>query len=110
MEPFSCLAHRVDCYNVAPVRLGPHATISQDAFICTASHDVTLPDTPLVTKAIVIEKGAWVFARAFIGPGVTISEGAVVAACSVVVKNVNSMQIVGGNPARLLKERKIVSR
>jgi putative colanic acid biosynthesis acetyltransferase WcaF len=101
----SCLAFDCVCYNVAPVDIGDHATISQYAFLCTASHDVHRRDRPLVAKPIRIARNAWIFARAFVGPGVTVAEGAVVGACAVVVKDVEPWTIVAGNPAAPIGRR-----
>lgn len=106
MAAHACLAFGVDCYCVDHVYLGPRATVSQYGFLCTASHDLDDPATPLITKPIRLESNAWVFAGAFIGPGVTLGEGAVAAARAVVVKDVAPWTIVGGNPARVIRERK----
>lgn len=105
MADHACLAFDVDCYCVDKIRLGERATVSQYAFLCTASHDIGKPETPLVTGPISIGANAWVFARAFVGPGVEIGAGGVAAACAVVVKNVAPWTIVGGNPARVIKDR-----
>lgn len=107
MGHYACLGKEVDCYNVAPVTLAADTTISIRTFLCTASHDIRHPDRPLVTAPITIARGAFVFAEAFIGMGVTVGEGAVVAARAVVVKDVEAGVIVGGNPARLICERTI---
>ena len=107
MYAYSCLASDVDCYNVAPIIIGPHTTISQGAFLCTASHDITDPHNHLITAPIRVEGQAWVAAQAFIGMGVTIGEGAVVGARSVVIKDVEPWTVVGGNPARVIKKRLI---
>jgi putative colanic acid biosynthesis acetyltransferase WcaF len=107
MAAGSCLADGVDCYCVAPVELGAEVTVSQRAFLCTASHDIRAADRRLVTAPIRIEAGAWVFAEAFVGLGVTIGEGAVVAARGVVVKDVAPYDVVGGNPARVIGRREI---
>jgi putative colanic acid biosynthesis acetyltransferase WcaF len=107
MDDHACLAFGVDCYCVDKVSLGRRATVSQDAFLCTASHDIHDPATPLVTRPIRIAEGAWVFARAFIGPGVTLGEGAVAAACAVVVKDVEPWTVVGGNPAKVIGKREL---
>ncbi len=48
----SCLAEGVDCYNVARITLGDHATVSQRAFLCTASHDYDDPAMPLIGAPI----------------------------------------------------------
>lgn len=105
MEAYSCLASDVDCYNVALIHLGANTTVSQGAYLCTASHDITNPLNPLITAPIVLEDQAWVGAKAFIGMGVHIGQGAVVGATASVYKNVEPWTVVGGNPAKFLKKR-----
>jgi putative colanic acid biosynthesis acetyltransferase WcaF len=105
MQKYSCLANDVDCYCVAPVKLGAHVTVSQYAFLCTASHDYEDPDFRLITKAIEIGDYAWIGARAFIGPGVTVGEGAVVGATASVYHDIPEWTVVGGNPATVIKKR-----
>lgn len=107
MKEYSCLASEVDCYNVAPVIIGEQSTVSQGAYLCTASHDITDPLNHLITAPIVIEDQAWIGAKAFVGMGVTIGQGAVVGATASVYKNVESWTVVGGNPARVIKKRVI---
>lgn len=110
MGEHSSLAQQVDCYSVDKVRIGPHATISQYSFLCTASHDVTDPRMRLITSPITIGEGAWVCADVFVGPGVTVGEGAVAAARAVVVRDVEPWMVVGGNPARTIKRRELTPR
>lgn len=105
MEARSCLGPESYCYDVAPVFLGVDATVSFRGFLCTASHDIRHPERPLVTGPIRLEKGAYVFADAFIGMNVTLGEGAVAAARAVVVKSVEPYAIVGGNPAVVIGTR-----
>ena len=107
MMEHSCLASDVDCYNVAPIIIGANSTVSQGAYLCTASHDITDPLNPLITAPIIIEDQAWIGARAFVGMGVTIGQGAVVGATASVYKDVAPWTVVGGNPAKFIKERKI---
>jgi putative colanic acid biosynthesis acetyltransferase WcaF len=107
METWSCLANDVDCYSVAPITLGAGSSVSQYAFLCTATHDLESADFQLMAKPIVIGPRAWVAARAFVGPGVTIGEGAVVGATASVYRNVEPWTVVGGNPARVLKRRTV---
>ena len=40
MEAYNCFASDVDCYSVAPIIIGANTTISQDVYLCTASHDI----------------------------------------------------------------------
>lgn len=105
MDEYSCLAADVDCYNVAPIRIGAQSTVSQGAFLCTASHDITDPKNHLITRPIVVEQGAWIGAKAYVGMGVTVHEGAVVGATASVYKDVEAWTVVGGNPARFIKKR-----
>lgn len=105
MDAYSCLASYVNCYNVDKVSIGANTTVSQGAYLCTASHDITDPLNPLITAPIVIEDQAWVGANAFVGMGVTIGQGAVVGATASVYKNVEPWTVVGGNPAKLIKKR-----
>jgi len=100
-----CLADRVDCYCVAPIRIGAHATVSQYSYLCSASHDFEDPRMPLTTAPIVIGDQAWVCADVFVGPGLTIGPGAVVGARSSVYRDVAPWTVVGGNPARFIKKR-----
>ena len=105
MGKYSCLDSGVNCYNVAPVIIGNNSTISQGAFLCTASHDVTDPLNHLIKAPIIIEDAAWIAANAFVFMGVTIGEGAVVGACACVFKDVEPWSVVGGNPAKVIKKR-----
>jgi len=105
MGRFACLAPHVDCYNVAPVTLGEHATVSQYSYLCGASHDYTSLALPLTPGPISIGAHAWICADVFVGPGVAVGEGAVVGARSSVYEDVKPWTVVGGNPARYLKPR-----
>ena len=105
MEEHSCLADDVDCYCVAPIRIGANATVSQYSYLCAASHDYRNPAMPLIVASIVIESRAWVAADVFVGPGVKIGEGSVVGARSTVLSDVEPWSIVGGSPAKRIGER-----
>ena len=105
MGSYSCLDSGVNCYNVAPIVIGSNTTISQGAFLCTASNDITAPANHLITAPIIIKDAVWVTAEAFMTMGVTIHEGAVVGARACVFKDVEPWTVVGGNPAKKLKDR-----
>lgn len=102
------IAYDVDCYCVTSIRIGAHATVSQYAFLCAATHDVRDPRMRLRTAPITIADQAWVCAGAFIGPGVHLHEGAVAGARAVVTRDVPAWTIVAGNPARPLGRRELV--
>lgn len=110
MEAGSCLGPNVTCYNQALVSLRKDATVSQYAYLCTAGHKTDEPNSAksgLIIAPITIEKGAWIGTRAFIGMGVNVGEYAIVGATSSVFKDVEPYTIVGGNPAKVIKERNI---
>jgi len=99
MDACSCLSDHVDCYCVAPITIGAHATVSQYSYLCSASHDYRIPSLPLIAAPIVIEADAWVAAAAFVGPGVRIGEGAIVGARATVTGDVAPWTVVAGSPA-----------
>lgn len=104
----ACLADGVMVYNLGPVFIGAHTVLSQDAYVCAGTHDYSRSDLPLLRPPITIGAGVWVCAKAFIGPGVTIADNVVVGACAVVTKNVPADVIVQGNPAIVVKARRMV--
>ena len=102
----SCwLDSRTKIYTVDKIMIGDNCVVSAGAFLCTASHDINSKTFDLVTKPIAIKSGSWIASNAIVLPGVTIGEDAVVAAGAVVVKDVNPRTVVGGNPAKCIKER-----
>ena len=101
----AAIAHDVDCYCVDRLTIGDHATVSQYTFLCTASHDIADPHMKLITAPIRIGDQSWVCAGVFVSPGVTIGEGAVAGAMSVVTRNVEPWTVVAGNPAKVIRER-----
>lgn len=105
MGAHSCLANDVDCYCVAAIELGAHAIVSQYSYLCTASHDYESPNFDLVSAPILIGSRAWLAAGVFVGPGVTIGEGSVCGAHSVVLKDVGPWAVAAGNPAKVFKPR-----
>lgn len=107
MREYSCLAPEVDCYNVNKIIIGAHSTVSQKSYLCSASHDVTKSDIPLITAPIIIKDQVWIGANVFLGMGVTINTGAVIGATASVYNDVEAWTIVGGNPAKFIKKREI---
>ena len=105
MGSWVAIDDEVNLYSADKITIGTKVAISREAFICTASHDITRPNRPLITAPITICDGVWIGARAIILPGVTIGEGAVVAAGAVVTKDVEPFTVVAGNPAKFIKKR-----
>lgn len=87
------------------ITIGSHVSINSSAQIWTAQHDIDSPTFAYVSAPVTIGDRAWISARAIVLPGVTIGEGAVVAAGAVVVKDVPAWTLVGGSPARVIRER-----
>ncbi len=101
----SWLGPHAECYSVDTIYIGPHAIVSQYAYLCTASHDIRDENMALITAPIRLERCAWVAAQAYVAPGVTLAEGAVAGACSVVTRDVAAWTVVAGNPAREIATR-----
>ena len=93
--------------NLAPITLASNVSISQRAFLCTGNHDYKSPTFDLITEPIQVGQGAWVGAGAFVGPGVSMGSHAVLTAGSVATKDLEPYGIYQGNPAGLIKQRKI---
>lgn len=93
--------------SLAPIEIGAHCCVSQDAYFCTGNHDWTDPHFGLIIKPIVLENGAWVGARAVVLPGVTLASHAVLSAGSVLSANAEPYTIYAGNPAVAIKKRVI---
>ena len=106
MRQGSTLGDGVDCYSVAVIELGPNATVSQRAFLCSASRDYDDPAMPLAIAPIRIGPKAWVAAECFVDPGVEVAEGAVCAARATVTRDVVEWTVVAGSPAEFHAERK----
>ena len=87
------------------LKIGSNVNVSHYTLIQTLTHDPDNPDFVCLEKPVVIGDHAWIGARAIICPGVTIGEGAVVAAGAVVTRDVEPYTIVGGNPARYIRDR-----
>ena len=94
-------------YNLGLINIGSCTTISQRAHLCSGTHDYTDPILPLLKPPIMIEDQAWVCADSFVGPDVTIGQGAIVGARAVVIKDVPPWTIVAGNPAKFVKKREL---
>lgn len=105
MAARACLGAGATCYSQGRVTIGEGAVVSQGAHLCTGSHDVSDPHFQLVVRPIDIGAGAWIAAEAFVGPGVTVGEGAVLGARGVAFTDLKPGSIYLGNPATLKRDR-----
>ncbi|MGA3066849.1 MAG: glycosyltransferase [Tepidisphaeraceae bacterium] len=94
-------------YSLGTITIRRGAIISQYAHLCAGTHDYTTRHFPLIKPPIVVGEEAWIAADAFIGPGVTIGDRAVVGARATVVKDVPADQVVIGPAATFLKPRQL---
>lgn len=99
------IGEEVTILSLATVRVGDSVCISQQAFLCTGSHDFNQETFDLITSPICIDSGCWVGARAFVGPGVTMGKGSRCLAGAVVIQQVPPEASVGGVPASPLSKR-----
>lgn len=89
------------------ITVGKNVNVGGKVSIYTRQHSVDSPMFAEVGGPVVIGDYAWIASHAIVLPGVTIGEGAVVAAGAVVTKDVAPYTLVGGNPAVFIRERSL---
>ena len=94
-------------YSLGKIHIGKRAIISQYAHLCAGTHDYTDHTFKLIRTPISIGEDCWVGTDAFIGPGVTIGTLSVLGARSSVYKNIPPGKVAVGNPAMVIKDRKL---
>lgn len=122
VESYSCINNavgdiiigdytRIGIHNtiIGPVTIGSHVNLAQGITVTALNHNFSdttkrIDEQGISTSPVTIEDDVWVGANAVILPGVTIGRHAVVAAGAVVTSNVPANTIVGGIPARIIKE------
>jgi putative colanic acid biosynthesis acetyltransferase WcaF len=107
--PHARISPGVTVYSVAKIIVEDYAIVSQGTHLCSASHDIEDPHFQTIAAPITIRPRAWVAAEAFIGPGVTVGEGAVLGARSCAFRDLDPWMVYVGNPARAIKARRIRS-
>jgi putative colanic acid biosynthesis acetyltransferase WcaF len=90
--------------SLAPVTLGSNVCLSQRAFLCSGSHAWRRETFDLRTRPIVVGDSVWIAAHAFVGAGVSIGNGSVVSAGTVVTESVPGNSLVRGNPATVVSK------
>ena len=92
-------------YCLGRVAIGRRVTISQRAHICAGSHDYRRADMPLLRPPITIGDDVWIAADAFVGPGLTVGEGAILGARACAFKSLSPWTIYLGNPCQPVRPR-----
>ena len=105
MADYACLGGGAICYNQGHVTIGYRAVVSQGAHLCASSHDIDDYYNQLVLGPVRIEAYAWVAADAFVGPRVTVGEGAVLGARGVAMRSLEPWTVYYGNPCTVLRQR-----
>lgn len=101
----------IDSRVSGPLKIGRDVMMGPEVMIYTSNHKIDDLNKPMIDQGdtpkerVEIEDDVWIGARAIILPGVKIHKGAVIAAGSVVTKDVLSYAIVGGNPAKVIRYR-----
>ena len=93
--------------NLVPVKIGAHACLSQGAMLLTGNHNYKKETFDLMVGEITLENGVWIGAHAIVAPGVKCAEHAVLAVRSVASSDLEAYKIYSGNPAKIVRERKI---
>jgi putative colanic acid biosynthesis acetyltransferase WcaF len=95
----------VELYTLGDIHIGENAVVSQKSYLCTGSHDHRSPAFDIYARKIVVEPQAWVAADVFVGPGVTIGYGAVIASRSTLLADAPPLMVMAGTPARVVGPR-----
>jgi putative colanic acid biosynthesis acetyltransferase WcaF len=98
-------ADGAEIYNPSVIQFDSHVILSQDCYICGATHDYNHPDFPLLAYRMHLERYSWICARASVGPGVRVGEGAVLGLGSVATRDLAAWKVYSGNPAQALRDR-----
>lgn len=99
------IADEAEIYNPALVTLRSHSIISQQAYLCGATHDYDDPAFPMIWAPISVGRYAWIGARAVVQMGVTVGDGAILGLGSIATRDLEAWTIYAGVPARRIKAR-----
>jgi len=103
----TAIGPRVNIYNQGFVEIGSEVVISQGSHICASTHDYSLSTHPLILQPITVSDGVWLCADSFVGPGVSVKEGAVLGARGAAFRDLEAWVVYSGNPAVVIKKREI---
>ena len=106
---YAGIAGGVILYTQGKIFIGKKTVISQYAHICAGTHDYTKDGFPIITKPVHIGDDVWIAAEVFVHPGVTIGNGSVIGARSVVTKSLPEWQVCTGHPCVPIKRRALLT-
>jgi putative colanic acid biosynthesis acetyltransferase WcaF len=95
----------VDCYNVAVINIGKSTAISRYVFLCTATHDYSKKNRPLLVSSINIGSKVWIAADVMVGPGVEIKDNSTILARVFISKDVPESVVVRQKPNYFLTKK-----
>ena len=104
---YALIGPGVRLYNQGQICIGARSVVSQRAHICASTHDLRDPLFQLVLRPVAIGAQCWVAAEAFVGPGVTMGDRAVLAARGALFSDAAADGVYSGNPAVFVKDRKL---
>ena len=104
---YSWIGEKVWIDNLEEVTIGENVCISQGAMLLCGNHNYKFPSFDLIVKPIVLEDGVWIGSQATVCPGVVCKSHAVLSVQSVAINELNPYTIYQGNPAKIVRERKI---
>lgn len=104
-EDAVAIADGAEIYNPSPTILGSHSIVSQNAYLCGATHNYDDPAFPMIYAPIRIGAYAWIGAKATVLMGVDVGDGAVLGLGSIATSSLDPWTVYAGIPARRLKTR-----
>ena len=104
---YTLIGPGVRLYNQGRISVGARSVISQRAHICASTHDLRDPLFQLVLRPVTIGAQCWVAAEAFVGPGVTMGDRAVLGARGALFSDAAPDGVYSGNPAVYVKDRQL---
>jgi putative colanic acid biosynthesis acetyltransferase WcaF len=102
---YSWIGDDVVLYSLGEIHIGAHTVVSQKSYICAGSHDPAAPAFDITQEPVEIGDQVWIATDVFVAPGTKIGHGAVVAARSVVVKDLPPLMVCVGSPAKAIRPR-----
>lgn len=105
VDDHSWIGDDVNLYTLGEISIGANSVVSQRAYLCTGSHDYTVPTFDIYARPVRIGSGVWIATDVFVAPGVTVCDGVVVGVRSTVLHDLPVGMICFGSPAKPVKPR-----